>query len=469
MNQTVAVGATAPGGMPPEPRLAFEQAQPLERRRLQAYLALMAGDIVAIFAAFCLSGFLYLSATGLAQAALLAQLLLPVFLTVALYNGAYSLATLQSSQMGMLRAMSALGISAGAVVFIAYYTKSSAAFSRVMFTAGALFSAVLLCWMRLQMRAFIRWRCGTRIINELLIDDAGPRIDLPGALRANAAQLQLVPALDDPAALNRIGTVLKSIDRVVVTCPPERRAVWASLLKGANIAGEVVDETVAELGAHGARTVAGHGFLRVSIGPLGMRARVAKRLFDTVIAGTALLLLSPVLLIVAAAILIEDGSPVLFVQRRVGRANRFFQMYKFRSMSAGRSDHEGRQSTERGDERITRVGAFIRRTSLDELPQLLNVLTGEMSIVGPRPHALGSQAGAKLFWEIDERYWERHALKPGLTGLAQIRGFRGATANEVDLTDRLEADLEYLDGWSLQRDIQIVFRTLGVLIHEQAF
>jgi hypothetical protein len=373
MNQIVASGATVPGGVRSEARLPFE------RRRLQAYLALMVGDILAIFAAFCLSGLLYLSAIGLAQAALLAQLLLPVFLTIALYNGAYSLGTLQSSQMGMLRAMSALGLSAGAVVFIAYYTKSSATFSRVMFTSGTLLSAVLLCWMRLQMRAFVRWRCGSRIINELLIDDAGPQIDLPGAMRANAAQLELVPALDDPAALNRIGNVLKAIDRVVVSCPPERRAAWASLLKGANVAGEVVDDTVAELGAHGARIVGGHGFLRVSVGSLGMRARVTKRLFDAVTAGTALLLLSPVLLIVAAAILIEDGSPVLFVQRRVGRANRFFQMYKFRSMAAGRSDHEGRQSTERGDERITRVGTFIRRTSIDELPQLFNVLKGEMS------------------------------------------------------------------------------------------
>ena len=469
MNKLVASGATVPGEISSEAPVPFEQAKPLERRRLQSYLALIVGDFVAIFAAFCLSGFLYLAAPGLEQAALLAQLLLPVFLTVALYNGAYSLATLQSSQYGMLRALSALGISAAAVVFIAYYTKSSAVFSRVMFTSGTLIAAVLLCWMRLQMRAFVHWRCGMRFINELLIDDAGPHIELPGAMRANAAELQLVPALDDPAALNRIGSVLRSIDRVVVSCPPERRAAWASLLKGANIAGEVVDDTVAELGALGARTVGGHGFLRISIGPLGMRARATKRLFDTVSAGIALLLLSPVLLIVAAAILIEDGSPVLFVQRRVGRANRFFHVYKFRSMAVARSDHEGRQSTERGDLRITRVGAWIRRTSLDELPQLYNVLKGEMSIVGPRPHALGSQAGAKLFWEVDERYWERHALKPGLTGLAQIRGFRGATTNEVDLTDRLEADLEYLDGWSLQRDIQIVFSTLRVLIHKQAF
>ncbi|MFM5918598.1 MAG: sugar transferase [Novosphingobium sp.] len=429
----------------------------------------MVGDIIAIFAAFCLVGFVYLNMTGLNQAALLAQLLLPVFLTIALYNGAYSLATLQSSQAGMLRAMSALGISAGAVVFIAYYTKSSTTFSRVLFTAGCILSTVLLCWVRLQMRSFVKWRCGNRIINELLIDDGGPPIELPGAILVNAAQQRLVPALNDPQALNRIGNVLFAIDRVVVTCPPERRAAWARLLKGTSIDGEVVDDAVAELGAHGARTVGGRGFLRVSIGPLGMRARVAKRLFDTALAGSALLVLSPLLVLVAAAILLEDGSPVLFVQRRVGRANRFFQMYKFRSMAVGRTDHDGSSSTARDDARITRVGRFIRRTSIDELPQLINVLKGEMSIVGPRPHALGSQAGDKLFWEVDERYWERHALKPGLTGLAQIRGFRGATHHEADLTDRLEADLEYLDGWSLQRDIQIVFSTLAVLVHHRAY
>ena len=463
------VTPTSPSGTEADKLLQFAHDQPLERRRLQSYLALIVGDLVAIFVAFCLSGFLYQDSFGLSQSALLAQLLLPVFLTVALYNGAYSLDSLRSSQIGMLRGMSAVAISAAVVVFIAYYTKSSATFSRVMFTVGTLVSFLFLCWVRLQMRGFIRWLCGERFTNELLIDDGGPFIQLSGTMVVNAAELRLAPSLHDPAALNRIGSLLKSIDRVTVTCPPERRAAWARLLKGANISGEVVDDTVAELGAHGARTAGGHGFLRVSVGPLGMRARATKRVFDTIVAGTALLLLSPVLLIVAAAILIEDGSPVLFVQRRVGRANRFFQMYKFRSMSLALADQDGNQSTARGDKRITRVGSFIRRTSIDELPQLFNILKGEMSTVGPRPHALGSLAGDKLFWEVDERYWERHSLKPGLTGLAQIRGFRGETVNEVDLADRLEADLEYLDGWTLQRDIQILFSTLGVLAHDRAF
>ena len=103
------------------------------------------------------------------------------------------------------------------------------------------------------------------------------------------------------------------------------------------------------------------------------------------------------------------------------------------------------------------------------LDALLNVLRSEMSIVGPRPHALGSQAGEKLFWEIDSNYWQRHALKPGLTGLAQVRGHRGATETESHLKDRLEADLEYIGNWSITRDIKIILATARVLVHPNAY
>ncbi|NCU10859.1 MAG: sugar transferase, partial [Sphingomonadaceae bacterium] len=130
---------------------------------------------------------------------------------------------------------------------------------------------------------------------------------------------------------------------------------------------------------------------------------------------------------------------------------------------------DGKVSASREDNRITRIGRLIRRTSIDELPQIFNVLKGDMSIVGPRPHALGSQAGQKLFWEVDDRYWTRHALKPGLTGLAQVRGFRGATDREADLANRLDSDLEYLGSWSLWHDMRIVLETLRVLVHARAF
>ncbi len=450
-------------------RTRIPAARPLERRRLQCYLALLLGDLVALFVGFGASGYFYLGAQGLNEASLLAQLVLPVFLTIALYNGAYSLETLQQPISALGRTLVALAISAAFVVFVAFYTKSSHEFSRALLTFGVILAALTTVWLRLQMRAFVRWRCGEHVVNLLVIDDGGTALELPGTPRADAARLGLVPALDDPVALDRIGLVLRGVDRVVVSCPVERRGAWAAILKGANIDGEVLDDTVAMLGALGARIEGDHGYLRVSVGPLGLRARAAKRVFDVALAAGGLVLLSPLLLIVAVAILLEDGAPVLFVQRRVGRGNRFFSMVKFRSMRASSGDGEGRQSTSRDDARITRTGQFIRRTSIDELPQLWNVLKGDMAIVGPRPHALGSQAGDKLFWEIDRRYWERHALKPGLTGLAQIRGLRGATEHELDLSRRLNADLEYLAGWSLWRDARIVFGTIRVLVHPQAF
>jgi lipopolysaccharide/colanic/teichoic acid biosynthesis glycosyltransferase len=153
----------------------------------------------------------------------------------------------------------------------------------------------------------------------------------------------------------------------------------------------------------------------------------------------------------------------------MGRGNRFFNIYKFRSMSVAQADGDGTVSASKNDQRITRVGRFIRRTSIDELPQLFNVLIGDMSLVGPRPHAIGSQAGDKLFWEVDLRYWQRHSLKPGLSGLAQVRGFRGATDREDDLVDRLHSDLEYMEGWSILRDVKILVMTVGVLVHDRAF
>ena len=144
-----------------------------------------------------------------------------------------------------------------------------------------------------------------------------------------------------------------------------------------------------------------------------------------------------------------------------------FEMLKFRSMRV--ADADGARSASRDDDRITPLGRVIRRTSIDELPQLFNVLTGSMSIVGPRPHALGSRAEEKLFWDIDRRYWHRHATKPGLTGLAQVRGYRGATMVEDDLRNRLQADLEYLENWSIWRDVKILVATARVILHRNAF
>jgi polysaccharide biosynthesis protein PslA len=441
----------------------------LRRRRLQCYLAMMIGDIASVFAGFSAAGYLYQGQIGLQSSLLLAQMLIPLFLTVALYSGAYSIEPLRKTNQSISRVNLALFISAAAVVFIAFYTKSSQDFSRLGFTLGVFSSGVILTWMRLQMRGFIRWRCGAVVYNELIIDDGGPKVMLAGAYHVSARAFALKPVLDDPHVLDRIGLMMRNADRVIISSPPARRADWAIILKGSNVEGEVLDDTVEALSALGARRAGGHGLLRVSAGPLGLRDQVTKRLFDLVIAGGALLIFAPLLLVVALLIKLEDGGPVFFVQRRVGRSNRFFAIWKFRSMAVNRLGQDGDKSTARDDERVTRIGQIIRKTSIDELPQLFNVLRGDMSLVGPRPHAIGSHAGEKLFWEVDARYWVRHALKPGLTGLAQIRGLRGATDSEEDLAGRLNADLEYLVGWTLWRDIWIILSTFKVLVHDQAY
>jgi lipopolysaccharide/colanic/teichoic acid biosynthesis glycosyltransferase len=444
-------------------------APSLERRRLQCYFALMFGDVLSIFAGFGLAGHLLSGALGRSDALIQGQILTPIFVIIALYNGSYSITALRDTWIGIFRSYAALLISVAAVVFIAFLAKASSDFSRLGFSSGAICTLLLLGGTRLYMRSFIRWRVGANPYNELVIDDGGPRVDMRGTIRVSASALGLKPNLNDPHALDRIGMVLRNIDRVIVSCPAARRADWAMMLKGANVDGEVLDDEVARLGAQGARVSNGYGLLLVSAGPLGLRDRIVKRLLDGLAAGLAIFFLSPLLIAVAAAIKLQDGGPMFFVQRRMGRGNRFFNMYKFRSMSVALCDSDGNVSASKGDQRITPVGKFIRATSIDELPQLFNVLLGDMSLVGPRPHAIGSQAGSKLFWEIDLRYWQRHSLKPGLSGLAQVRGFRGATEKEVDLTDRLQSDLEYLEGWTIMRDVKIIFLTLRVLVHDKAF
>jgi lipopolysaccharide/colanic/teichoic acid biosynthesis glycosyltransferase len=441
----------------------------LQRRRLQCYALLMLADVVALFMGFTITGYLHRGMAGFGEALLLAQLVLPVFLTVALYNDGYSIAALRSTERSVTSTVTALIVAAAAVLFITFYARRTQDYSRLGFTLGVVASFITLAWGRLQMRGLVRWRCGASVLNELVIDDGGPSVSLPGAYHVSAVSFGLVPSLCDPNALDRIGLVMRNADRVIVSAPVERRADWSIILKGANVAGEVIDDTVAQLGANGARMAGGHGILQVSVGPLGMRSRVAKRLLDVTVAGSAVLALSPLLLAVALAIKLEDRGPVFFLQRRVGRGNRFFSILKFRSMTQNKVGRDGDQSASKNDKRITRIGKIIRSTSIDELPQLLNVLRGDMSLVGPRPHATGSLAGDKLFWEVDSRYWQRHALKPGLTGLAQIRGLRGATDREEDLSGRLNADLEYLAGWSLWRDLWIIVATFRVLVHDKAF
>ena len=443
----------------------------LERRRLRTYALILLADGILFNFGFALGGLVWEGRWADPRAMLAAQAMLPAFFTIALYNGSYGLKGLADWIYAARKALIALVISAGLINFVAFYTKSNEEFSRAGVTLGLLFTAVMLVALRRAVSGLIEWRWNGRIANRLVIDDGGSSFPYPDAVTVSAAEFGLDPASHDPFMLDRLGKLLRNQDHVVVSCPRERREDWAFLLKSAGVYGEIVSEPAHSLGAIGVHRydALDRTTLVVSTGPLRLRARIIKRAFDTLVAGAALIVLSPLLLLVAALIKLEDGGPVLFVQRRLGRGNQFFDMYKFRSMRVEKLDHDGNRSASRDDDRITRIGAFIRRTSIDELPQILNVLTGDMSIVGPRPHAIGSQANNKFFWEVDRKYWQRHCLKPGLTGLAQVRGHRGATTREKDLTDRLQSDLEYIAEWSLLRDIQIVLRTVRVLSHHNAY
>ncbi|MDR3539238.1 MAG: exopolysaccharide biosynthesis polyprenyl glycosylphosphotransferase [Acetobacteraceae bacterium] len=189
-----------------------------------------------------------------------------------------------------------------------------------------------------------------------------------------------------------------------------------------------------------------------------------KRLLDIVLALLVLPILAAAMLVVAVAIRCDSPGPVLFRQERVGLHNRRFALLKFRTMYHGASAEPGCRQATRHDPRITRVGHFLRCTSLDELPQVFNVLRGDMSIVGPRPHAPGTRAGGRLFEDVTPRYADRHMVRPGITGLAQVRGWRGETDIEEKLLRRVESDLEYIQTWSLRLDFLITWRTIFTVL-----
>ena len=187
-----------------------------------------------------------------------------------------------------------------------------------------------------------------------------------------------------------------------------------------------------------------------------------KRLSDIVLSGLILTLIAPIMLGVAIAVKLSSPGPMLFKQRRYGLDGKEILVYKFRSMTVAEDGDKVVQAT-RNDQRITRVGAFIRRTSLDELPQFINVLEGKMSIVGPRPHAV---AHNEQYRKLIKGYMMRHKVKPGITGWAQVNGYRGETETLDKMEKRIECDLDYLRNWSLRLDISIIIRTALLVVKD---
>ena len=190
---------------------------------------------------------------------------------------------------------------------------------------------------------------------------------------------------------------------------------------------------------------------------------MVKRMSDIVLASVILVLIAPLLLAIAIGVKRSSPGPILFKQRRYGVDGRKIVVYKFRSMTVAEDGDVVRQAT-RNDSRITRFGAFLRRSSLDELPQFINVLQGRMSVVGPRPHAV---AHNELYRKLIRGYMIRHKVRPGITGLAQVNGWRGETETVEKMKARIEYDLAYLRNWSVLLDLQIILKTVVVVLGKQ--
>ena len=219
---------------------------------------------------------------------------------------------------------------------------------------------------------------------------------------------------------------------------------------------------------HSVKEIAGIPVLTLSETPLTGISKLSKAVEDKILSFIILLLISPILLVVAIAIKIDSPGPVFFRQNRTGWNGKKFSIWKFRSMYVGQQTYEIEEikQAQKNDPRITKVGAFIRKTSLDELPQLFNVWTGEMSLVGPRPHAV--QHDEAYSRRITD-YYVRHNIKPGITGLAQVRGFRGETKDMDLMTKRIESDIEYINNWSVWLDLAILLRTTTAFTGKHAY
>lgn len=217
---------------------------------------------------------------------------------------------------------------------------------------------------------------------------------------------------------------------------------------------------------HSVREIAGLPVLTLSETPLTGTRLLLKALEDRILGVLILVLISPILLVIAAAIKLDSQGPVFFRQARKGWSGRVFHIWKFRSMYVHQPEAGVIRQATRNDPRVTRVGAFLRKTSLDELPQIFNVLVGEMSLVGPRPHAVQHD---ELYSKGINAYFARHNIKPGITGLAQVRGLRGETSEIERMQERIESDIEYINNWSLWLDVSILLRTLGALTGKNAY
>ncbi|BAK66758.1 putative glycosyltransferase [Sphingobium sp. SYK-6] len=444
-----------------------------ESARLRLYMLSILLDIVVLGLAFALANFAVLHSLwgepGKPHGLIMFAMIAPVYALLAINGGVYGIRMIGNPRASAVKAIWSLVQAAMLTLIIIFLGKIAEQLSRLTFLVGLLLSAGGLYAAR-----YLIERIALRLVGEvphitvLLVD--GVETETPReAHRIDATAIGVDPARRDAGMAERLAEGIGGAERVVVACPPERIADWRVALTALSAKGEILVPEMRRFAPAKVSAFDDHPTIVVAGGPLLFRDRLLKRLLDLAICAPAIILLGPILIGAAVAVRLSGPGPVFFRQQRLGKDARPFMILKFRTMHTALTDQSAEKLTEKDDPRVTRVGAFLRRSSIDELPQLFNVLKGDMSIVGPRPHAPAAKAADSLYWEVDERYWARHCIKPGMTGLAQVRGHRGPTDRHEDLINRLQSDLEYVTNWSIWRDLRIIVATLGVLAHDNAF
>jgi exopolysaccharide biosynthesis polyprenyl glycosylphosphotransferase len=444
-----------------------------EVARLRLYILSILIDLAMLGLAFALANLIVLGSVigepGKPHGLIIAAMLAPVYALIAINGGAYGIRMIGNRQASAVKAVWSLAQAALLILIIVYFGKIADQLSRLTFVTGFVLAAGGLCLARLLFERIARRLVGTvPHITVLLVD--GVEVAVPReAHLLFARDLGIDPSRRDAGAAERLARAVGAAERVVVACPQDRMEDWRVVLTALSAKGEILVPEMSRFAPAKVSAFDDHPTLVVAGGPLLFRDRIVKRLLDIIVSLGAILALSPLLLSTALAVRLSGPGPILFRQARMGKDAHPFMILKFRTMHVALTDHRAEQLTQKDDPRVTRIGAFLRKSSIDELPQLFNVLKGDMSIVGPRPHAPAAKAADTLYWEVDERYWARHCIKPGMTGLAQIRGHRGPTDSHDDLVNRLQSDLEYVTNWSIWRDLRIIVATLGVLAHHNAY
>ncbi|HVM95657.1 MAG TPA: undecaprenyl-phosphate glucose phosphotransferase [Candidatus Acidoferrales bacterium] len=408
--------------------------------------------------------------------------------------GAYRLETLRQVEKSFGQVLCGWLLTVGTLVAILHVTSTSSSATTAWLLTWSVAGLTLLSTNRLVLyHLTTKWSRAGKLTRRVAVVGAGPigqRLLVHLSNQTGASRLEIVGIYDDRSErlprrcfgyplLGDVDNLVRDvredlIDMVIVALPLSADWRLSEVMK--KLITVPVDVRICpdlfgfQIGACSVTHLGAVSLLNVVDRPLRDWHWIIKAAEDRILAVLILFMISPVMALIALLIKLDSPGPVFFKQKRYGFNNELIDVFKFRTMYHHAQDANAEQLTKRNDPRVTRLGSFLRRTSLDELPQFINVLRGEMSIVGPRPHALAAKAGQILYQEAVQCYDARHRVKPGITGWAQVNGWRGETETVEQIQKRVEHDLYYIEHWSVALDLKIIVRTiLGGFTGRQAY